>query len=169
MTPVSRTRVPRDPERYAWEFWWGGRRALAHVEGGRLTLRDADGADVTAEHRWLRPLAESLGSRAVILDGEVAALGATLVYVCYDLLYDDGRSLLDEPFERRRTRLEALAVNGPRWQTAPSWPGEVHAVRRAAAEQGLPGVVGKRLDSAYAPGEESAAWVRLPGKGDGAG
>ncbi|WP_310741246.1 hypothetical protein [Microbispora sp. H10670] len=129
----------------------------------------ADGADVTAEHRWLRPLAESLGSRAVILDGEVAALGATLGYVCYDLLYDDGRSLLDEPFERRRTRLEALAVNGPRWQTAPSWPGEVHAVRRAAAEQGLPGVVGKRLDSAYAPGEESAAWVRLPGKRDGAG
>ncbi|WP_405086542.1 hypothetical protein [Microbispora sp. NBC_01389] len=45
---------PRDPERYPWEFWWGGRRALAYVEGGRLTLRAADGADLTAGHRWVR-------------------------------------------------------------------------------------------------------------------
>ncbi|MEU7689968.1 DNA polymerase ligase N-terminal domain-containing protein [Microbispora hainanensis] len=167
MTPVTRARVPRDPEAYAWEFWWGGMRAPAYVEGGRLTLRDAGGADVTGEHRWLRPLAESLGSRAVVLDGEVVTIAGTPVYVAYDLLYDDGRSLLGEPFERRRASLEDLAVGGPRWQTAPSWPGEAGAVRRAAAEQGLPGVVGKRLDSAYAPGEESPAWVRLPGKAPG--
>ncbi|WP_182909037.1 DNA polymerase ligase N-terminal domain-containing protein [Microbispora sp. H13382] len=167
MTPVTRARAPRDPGAYAWEFWWGGARALAYVEGGRLTLRDARGADVTGEHRWLRPMAESFGSRAAVLDGEVVTFAGTPVYVAYDLLHDDGRSSLDEPFERRRAGLESLGVNGPRWQTAPSWPGEVRAVRRAAAEQGLPGVVGKRLDSAYAPGEESPAWVRLPGKAAG--
>ena len=70
MTPVTRGRAPRDPERYAWEFWWGGPRALAYVSGGRLVLRSAAGADITAEHRWLRPLAESFGSRAVVLDGD---------------------------------------------------------------------------------------------------
>ncbi|GAA4229834.1 hypothetical protein GCM10022254_23190 [Actinomadura meridiana] len=39
-------------------------------------------------------------------------------------------------------------------------------MRAAAAEQGLPGVVAKRLDSPYEPGEESGAWRFIPGKGD---
>lgn len=169
MTPVTRNRTPRDPERYAWEFWWGGPRALAYVSGGRLVLRSAAGADITAEHRWLRPLAESLGSRTVVLDGEVIPLAAaqapaeTRIYICYDLLYDDGTALLDEPYQRRRAELERLAPAGPHWQVTPSWPGtDVHAVRQAAREQGLPGVVGKRLDSQYESGEESTAWIFLP-------
>ncbi|MEW9530198.1 DNA polymerase ligase N-terminal domain-containing protein [Microbispora sp. NPDC049125] len=158
MTPVTRSRVPRDAGAYAWEFAWGGLRALAHVSGGRLVLRSAAGDEITREHRWLRPLAESLGSRAVTLDGEIVTLGGTSVYVCYDLLYDDGRPLLAEPYERRRAGLEELGMTGARWQIAPSWPGEVQAVRRAAAGQGLPGVVGKRLGSPYTPGE-SPSWV----------
>lgn len=169
MTPVTRGRAPRDPERYAWEFWWGGPRALAYVSGGRLVLRSAAGADITAEHRWLRPLAESFGSRAVVLDGEIVPFtearrpATTRVYVCCDLLYDDGTSLLAEPYQRRRAELERLAPAGPRWQVTPAWPGtDLHAVRQAAREQGLPGVVGKRLDSRYEPGEESRAWIFLP-------
>ncbi|WP_239103507.1 DNA polymerase ligase N-terminal domain-containing protein [Microbispora corallina] len=162
MRPVTRARVPRDAERYGWEFSWGGLRAVALVSGGRLVLRDASGTEITKEHGWLRAMAESLGSRSAVLDGEIVPLGGNPVYVCSDLLYDDGRSLLAEPYERRRARLEGLELAGPRWQTAPSWPGEVRAVRRAAAEQGLPGVLGKRLDSPYEPGEESPAWVLLP-------
>ncbi|WP_235557906.1 DNA polymerase ligase N-terminal domain-containing protein [Sphaerimonospora mesophila] len=176
MTPVTRTKAPRDPERYAWEFSWGGLRALAYVSGGRLVLRSGAGADITGDHPWLRRLAESFGSRAVVLDGEVVsparngALAETEVYVCFDLLYDDGVSLAAEPYERRRERLELLAPAGPRWQVTPSWPGDdVGAVRQAAREQGLPGVVGKRLDSPYEPGEESPAWVFLPSHAGGGG
>ncbi|MEZ0075956.1 DNA polymerase ligase N-terminal domain-containing protein [Planotetraspora sp. GP83] len=162
MTPVTRAKAPRDVDRYAWEFAWGGSRALAYVEGGRLTLRSADGADVTGKHGWLRTMAPSFGSRGVVLDGEIVALGGTPVYVCYDVVYDDGRVLLGEPYERRRATLDELAIGGPRWQTAPSWPGQAQAVRRAAKEQGLPGVVGKRLDSPYEPGEKSPSWVFIP-------
>ncbi|MDH2429010.1 DNA polymerase ligase N-terminal domain-containing protein [Sphaerisporangium sp. TRM90804] len=159
MSPVTRSRAPKDAGEYAWEFAWGGTRALAYIQGGRLTLRSARGADVTAEYRWLRPLAEAFGSRAAVLDGEVVRLGGTLVYVAYDALYDDGASLLDAPFETRREALEDMAVTGPRWQTAPSYPGELKAVRQAARAQSLPGVVGKHPGSPYKPGEESPAWV----------
>ncbi|GLW11928.1 ATP-dependent DNA ligase [Microtetraspora sp. NBRC 13810] len=163
MRPVTRARLPRGRDDHRLEFAWGGLRALAHVVGGRLTLRSATSADITPEHGWLRPFACTLGSRAVVLDGEVVRLSGTEFYVCYDLLYDDGRPLLGEPYALRRARLEELGVNGPHWQTAPSWPGaEAGAVRRAARDQGLPGIVAKRLDAAYEPGEESAAWVFVP-------
>ncbi|MFC6084319.1 DNA polymerase ligase N-terminal domain-containing protein [Sphaerisporangium aureirubrum] len=162
MTPVTRARAPREPEAYAWEFAWGGLRALAHVQGGRLTLRSATGADITQEHRWLRPMAGTFGSRSVILDGEIVPLAGTPVYVAFDVPHDDGRSLLTEPYTTRRAVLADMAIAGPRWQTAPAWPGEAVAVRRAAREQRLPGVVGKRLDSPYLPGEESVYWIYLP-------
>ncbi|GII58869.1 ATP-dependent DNA ligase [Planotetraspora thailandica] len=162
MRPVTRSRAPSG--RYAWEFAWGGVRILAYVQGGRVRVQSEDGDDVTAEYGWLRPMGETLGSRAVVLDGEVVALSGVPVYVCYDVLHDDGRSLLAEPYERRRSTLEELAIGGPRWQTAPSWPGRLDEVRQAAREQGLPGVVGKRLDAPYEPGQESAAWIFLPSR-----
>ncbi|MEU6717565.1 DNA polymerase ligase N-terminal domain-containing protein [Nonomuraea sp. NPDC046802] len=153
MRPVERARLPRDVAAYAFEFAWGGHRLLVPVEGGRTTAARA--------HPWLRGLAESFGSRTAVLDGEIVPLGGTEVLVCYDLLYDDGRSLVGEPFTARRAALEALEVAGARWQTAPSWPGEARPVRQAAREQGLPGVVAKRLDSPYEPGP-SKAWLFIP-------
>ncbi|UBU12063.1 DNA polymerase ligase N-terminal domain-containing protein [Nonomuraea gerenzanensis] len=144
MLPSPRARLPKDVCAYAFEFAWGGRRLLVPIDGGRT--------DAAREHPWLRGLAESFGSRTAVLDGEVVTLGGAEILLCYDLLYDDGRSLLDEPYTARRAALEALELTGARWQTAPSWPGEAGAVRQAAREQGLPGVVGKRLDSPYEPG-----------------
>jgi bifunctional non-homologous end joining protein LigD len=164
MLPVTRARLPRDHDGYAFEFAWSGVRAVGTVVGGRLTLRSTGDADLGAARRRLRPMAESLGSRAVVLDGELVTLGGTEIYVCYDLLYDDGRVLLDAPWSHRRTGLEGLALNGPHWQTAPSWPDRPQDVRQAARDQGLPGVLAKRVDAGYEPGVESAAWIYLPNR-----
>ncbi|WP_336205908.1 DNA polymerase ligase N-terminal domain-containing protein [Nonomuraea sp. LPB2021202275-12-8] len=153
MLPAERTRPPRDVAAYAFEFAWGGRRLLVPVEGGRTAA--------AREHPWLRPLAESFGSRTVLLDGEIATLSGAEVLVFYDLLYDDGHSLVDQPYETRRAALEALGLSSARWQTAPSWPGQAEPVQQAAREQHLPGVIAKRLDSPYEPGE-SAAWLFIP-------
>ncbi|RJL32553.1 DNA polymerase ligase N-terminal domain-containing protein [Bailinhaonella thermotolerans] len=159
MTPVRRARLPRNPGRYAFEFAWEGRRGLAAVEGGRLTLRDPAGEDIT--ERWLRPLGGELGSRSALLDGVIAEVEGVEVYVVFDLLYAEGRALLAEPFDRRRSLLEELGIGGARWQTAPSFPGEGAAVRAAARERGLPAVIAKRRDSPYIPGE-SDAWLCIP-------
>lgn len=153
MLPERRTRLPRDTSAYAFEFAWGGRRILVPIEGGRTTA--------AREHPWLRALARSFGSRTALLDGEIATLSGAEVLVFYDLLYDDGHVLMDEPYEVRRAALEALELSTSRWQTAPSWPGDARPVLDAARAQGLPGVVAKRLGSPYTPGE-SAAWLFIP-------
>lgn len=153
MLPVERARPPKDAAAYAFEFAWGGRRLLVPVEGGRT--------EAAREHPWLRELAESLGSRTVVLDGELATLNGAELLVFSDLLYDDGRSLVDEPCTVRRAALEALDLTGPRWQTSPSWPGDPGPVRQAARDQGLPGILAKRLDSPYEPGP-SKSWLFIP-------
>ncbi|MER6946960.1 DNA polymerase ligase N-terminal domain-containing protein [Nonomuraea sp. NPDC000554] len=153
MLPVERRSLPRDVRAHAFEFAWGGRRLMVPIEGGRT--------DAATEHPWLRALATSFGSRTALLDGEVVTLAGAEVLVCYDLLYDDGRSLVDQPYTVRREALESLGLSSARWQTAPSWPGEAAPVRQAAREQSLPGVIAKRLDSRYEPGS-SKAWQFIP-------
>src|SRR5262249_56445857 len=72
----------------------------------------------------------------------------------FDLLHLDGRPLLDLPYTQRRELLENLQINGPSWQTPPSFIGEPAANVRAVSRQyGLEGVVAKRLDSRYEPGK----------------
>ncbi|WP_327089746.1 ATP-dependent DNA ligase [Nonomuraea sp. NBC_01738] len=153
MLPVHRAKAPKDAGAYAFEFAWGGRRVLVHIDGGRT--------DLGQELPWLRPLAASFGSRSAVLDGEIVTLSGVEVLVCADLLYDDGHDLTAQPYERRRAALERLALGAARWQTAPSWPGQAQPVRQAAREQGLPGVLAKRLDSPYEAGE-SRSWVYFP-------
>ncbi|GAA3315342.1 DNA polymerase ligase N-terminal domain-containing protein [Nonomuraea dietziae] len=149
MTPVTRTRLPKNADGYSFEFAWGGRRTLVPIEGGRTTLP------------LLRPLAERFGSRTAVLDGEIVTMAGAEIFIAYDLLYDEGRSLVAEPYLRRRAALEALEIAGPRWQTAPAWRGQPQPVRQAARDQGLPGVVGKLIDSPYEEGE-SRSWVFVP-------
>jgi bifunctional non-homologous end joining protein LigD len=77
--------------------------------------------------------------------------------MAFDLLHLDGRGLLDEPYDVRRTALEGLRLDGPTWRTAPRFD-DGRAVLAAAREQGLPGLVAKQRTSAYRPGVEFDGW-----------
>jgi bifunctional non-homologous end joining protein LigD len=162
MLPEERRRLPKNQRDHAFEFAWGGVRALAEVEGGRVRFTGADGEDITGDHPRPRAFGEALGARPALLDGELADLDGSPTYVIFDVLHLDGRPLLAEPYTARRGALEALRLNGPHWQTAPSFPGEGEAVREVARQRGLPGIVAKRLDSPYEPGKRSASWLFIP-------
>ena len=162
MLPEERARLPRDRTRYAFEFAWGGRRLLAYVEGGRARFSDGDGREAGGPAGLGSRLGAALGARPAVLDGELAVVEGRETYLLFDLLHLDGRSLPEAPYERRRELLDGLELNGPRWQTAPWYPGEADAVRRAARSQGLPGMLAKRLDAPYEPGERSGAWRYVP-------
>lgn len=180
--------LPADDEAWAFEFKWDGVRALARVEGGRVQLVARSGHDITASYPELRPLGNQLGSTQVILDGEIVAMRdgrpsfaalqhrmhvanaaqarrmaeqQPVTYLIFDLLHLDGTSCLSLPYEQRRALLEELALDGPRWQTAPSFSGDGEVILVAAREQRLEGVVAKRLSSRYHPGRRSPEWVKV--------
>ncbi|MUN40271.1 DNA polymerase ligase N-terminal domain-containing protein [Actinomadura litoris] len=162
MRPVRRARLPRDREAWGFEFAFGGRRLLAYVEGGRTRFTDGRGRAVDGPGRLGSRLGAALGARPALLDGELAVLEGRETYMVFDVPHLDGRPLLDVPYGERRETLDGLELSGPLWRTAPWYPGDGDPVREAARAQDLPGVVAKRLDSPYRPGEESDAWRLIP-------
>ena len=68
--------LPADDGSWAYEVKWDGIRALVTVEGDSLSVTSRAGNDVTASYPELRGLADQVGVRSVVLDGEVVAFGA---------------------------------------------------------------------------------------------
>jgi bifunctional non-homologous end joining protein LigD len=181
--------LPRDEERYGFEVKWDGVRAIAYLEPGRLRLESRNLNDITAQYPEVRSLSRELGARPAVLDGEIVAFdeggrpsferlqrrmhlsseaqvkrlarSVPVVYVVFDLLYLDGESLMGLSYSERRERLDELELNGANWQTPRYRVGEGQALLDATAEQGLEGVVAKRLDCPYEPGRRSGAWIKV--------
>lgn len=87
-------------------------------------------------------------------------------YVAFDLLYQDGDLLLDEPLTNRKERLAAICRNGSTMlriaegtecRTAEA----VLAAFRNALQAGHEGIVAKAADSPYAPGRRGGFWFKL--------
>jgi bifunctional non-homologous end joining protein LigD len=181
--------LPRsDDLRWGYEFKWDGVRALAHVRAGRLRLRARSGNDVTGTYPELHRLPEVLSGHDAVVDGEVVALdargrpdfgllqgrmhrtgpevarmaaAAPVTYLVFDLLALDGESLLALPWTERRERLDALGLASDRWVTTPWFRGNGDQVQAASLENGLEGVVAKRLDSPYRPGGRGPDWRKV--------
>jgi bifunctional non-homologous end joining protein LigD len=181
--------LPADDGSWAYEMKWDGLRALAYIGGGRLRLLSRTGQDITAGYPELGGLGAAVGRRQAVLDGEIVAMGGDswpdferlqqrmnarpaavprlaesvpVTYLAFDLLHLDGRPLLDEPYRVRRALLEELAVEGPRWQTPPSFTGEAGAdVQAVSRQHGLEGIMAKRLASRYEPGKRTGSWRKI--------
>ncbi|MBS1869254.1 MAG: DNA ligase D [Actinobacteria bacterium] len=181
--------MPADEQRWAFEVKWDGVRAIAHSEPGRLRLVTRNGNDVSAAYPELRPLNRAFGSHAAILDGEIVAFDeqgrpsfqalqprihlrgeaavrrraaeTPVTYVIFDLLWLDGHSLLGLPYVDRRKHLQALGLDGEHWRVPAHHVGNGSALLAATREQGLEGVVAKRLDSRYAPGRRDGSWLKI--------
>ncbi len=174
---------------WAFEMKWDGVRALAQVNGGRVRLVSRTGGDMTGAYPELQGLAAAVGRQAV-LDGEIVAFGGEawpsfealaarmhvssparaarlaseipVSFLAFDLLCLDGTLLLDTPYQQRREALESLGLQGRHWQTPPAFTGQDGADLLAVSrQQGLEGVVAKRLASRYEPGRRSPAWVKI--------
>jgi bifunctional non-homologous end joining protein LigD len=179
-----------DDDKYAYEIKWDGVRAIAYVEKkGAIHLESRNLNDVTRQYPEAAAVGEALEGHSAVLDGEVvafdengrpsferlqgrmhltgeAAIGARsrstpIVYVVFDLLYLDGESLLRRPYTERRERLEALDLNGRSWRTPTYHAGEGAALLQASVQQGLEGVMAKRLDSPYEPGRRPGTWLKV--------
>jgi bifunctional non-homologous end joining protein LigD len=170
---------------WAYEMGWPGLRAIARVEGGRLDLSNASGGDIGAKFPELRALAEGLGTTQALFDGVIvrfgpdgpesirARIGAPasrvrrlaeterVTYLIFDVTHLDGQSLLDSPYRDRRTRLDELELAGPVSQVPPVFEGHGRDALRTSQDQGLDGVIAKRLTSPYRAGERSPDWIAV--------
>jgi bifunctional non-homologous end joining protein LigD len=181
--------LPPDPERWSFEVKWDGVRAIAYAQPGRLRLESRNLNEITDAYPEVRGLLDDLGMHEAVLDGEIVAFdergkpsferlqrrmhvtspsavrrlmgSIPVVYAIFDLLYLDGRSLMELPYADRRLRLEELGLGGVAWRVPTAHSGDGERLLEATREQGLEGVVAKRLDCRYEPGRRSGAWLKV--------
>lgn len=166
---------PFDSPEFGFEIKWDGLRCIAFIEPGRTRLQSRGHRDLTSRYPALSGLGALLrGHHRAVLDGELLGLaggrpsfqaalrvaGAT-VLMGFDLLHLDGRDLLDLPLETRQHLLEqAFRFEGGLLRsTRLAGPGT--RCYAAAREQGLEGIMAKRLSSRYRPGVRSPDWQKL--------
>jgi bifunctional non-homologous end joining protein LigD len=84
-----------------------------------------------------------------------------VVYMIFDVVFLEGHSLMERPYEERRAVLGELGLRGPTWQTPAHHVGDGEALLELSRAQGLEGIVAKRLDCPYVPGRRSPGWVKV--------
>jgi bifunctional non-homologous end joining protein LigD len=151
--------LPRGPG-WAYEMAWTGDRAIARIEGGRIALFGADGANLSARYPQLRALAARMGTTQLLLDGVLTRFGGEpAVYVVVDLLHEDGRSWLTATYDERRAALARLQLDGPAALVPPVLDGPGREAMRISRAQHLAGVLAKRRRSSYQPGQQTNDWI----------
>jgi bifunctional non-homologous end joining protein LigD len=82
-------------------------------------------------------------------------------YYIFDLLFSNGRSFMELPYNRRRQALEDLGIAHPYCRVPPSFRGDGSAILAVAREHRLEGILCKKLDSVYLPGVRSRDWLKV--------
>ncbi|CEA07161.1 Putative DNA ligase-like protein/MT0965 [Arthrobacter saudimassiliensis] len=180
-----------DGEEWGYEMKWDGVRAIADVTPDGVRLISRNGNDMTAAYPELQQLGERLNGERAVLDGEIVALNAAgrpdfgllqprmhltkkreidaaaartpVHFMLFDLLWLDGNSLADLTYLQRREILESAVEPEPEGtiQVPPVLQLDLDEAMESSRELGLEGVMAKRLDSTYAPGRRSKAWIKL--------
>jgi len=174
--------VPRGTG-WGFEVKWDGYRAVARVAGGEATLTSRNGNDLTGRFENVaKEVVKAAKTPNCVLDGEVCALdetgrssfsamqqgkaGTPIVYYAFDVLEVDGEPLVDLPYVERQKRLEQLLDRRNRTVRLSESFDDGRALYSAAKQQGLEGIVAKRLDSRYLPGRRTRDWLKIKTHGE---
>lgn len=187
MRPMLASPADRPPPGPGWshEVKWDGMRVLADVREGRVRLTSRTENDVTASFPELDGLAAACPD--ALLDGEVVAFEdrrpsfaaladrmhvgdrnralrlvavRPVTFVVFDLLRLYGVDVTARPLAERRATLERLDLADAHWQVPPTYT-DGALLAHATLDQGLEGVVSKRLSSRYLPGRRSEDWLKI--------
>jgi len=187
---LSESRIePFDSPNYVYEVKWDGIRAMIALDEGRITIRSRSQRDVTAQFPELLIPEQAFRATSALFDCEIVCLNeagqpifedvvqrlhhrtdpaiararSKHPAVCYvfDLLYVDGRAIVNEPLDRRRAwMVDSIKLPNPAYRVSEVID-EGSALYNAAAEAGLEGIMAKERSSVYTPGKRSAAWIKI--------
>jgi ATP-dependent DNA ligase len=174
------------PGGLSYEPKWDGFRAIVYFDGTEVEIGSRGAKMLTRYFPELVEVFATQLGRPCVLDGEVVvragvkggerldwetlsqrihpaesriaklSVETPASFIAFDLLSLDGESLLEAPFEQRRSSLESLLAHAAAPLHLTRTTRDVAVARRWLTEfegAGLDGVVSKPLAAAYAPGK----------------
>ena len=169
--------LPDDP-RWEYQLKLDGYRAVAFKSRGMVHLRSRNNKDFTITYPSIVRGLQGLPDDTVI-DGEVVAFdeegrpsfsalqnhesATPLVFYVFDVMVLGGKDVMGEPLERRRRLLERklLPKLAEPVRYTPPLDASLPVLIASVKAQGLEGLVAKRRDSRYEPGQRSGAWMKM--------
>jgi DNA ligase D-like protein (predicted ligase) len=158
------------------------------LDEDKITLRSRNNLDLTAKFPELLTAEKSLRGTCGVFDGEIVCLDengkpnfkevihrmqrsvdgdiqrAMKKYPAYcylfDLIYLDGRAVINEPLTRRREWLKDC-VKKDSWYRLSEIVEDGLGLFEAAEELGLEGIVAKEKNSKYTLGKRSDCWLKI--------
>jgi len=190
LTPMEAKSVGELPEDDGWQFEpkWDGFRCLAFKQGGAVSLVSKSGKPLGRYFPEVASAIAALPVEQVVLDGELLIpVGPSLSFealqmrlhpaesrirklsaetparlMLFDCLWSDG-DIAGKPLSERRAALEAFhaANRSPTLRLSPRTDDRKTAQRWLDATGGaLDGVIAKRLDESYRPGERAMRKIK---------
>ena len=179
--PMLLLRKDALPNGTAWlyELKFDGFRAIAFKSDGRINLRSRNNNDFNPKYPAIVKALSALPDETVI-DGEIVALDESgrpsfnalqnhgssqtpLLYYVFDLMVLAGKNVMGEPLSRRRELLEGQVLPKLREPVrySPVLEASLPDLIESVKAQGLEGLVAKRVDSRYDPGQRSGVWQKM--------
>ena len=183
---------PPDPsDLWAFEMKWDGMRAITVFDGEQARLYSRNSRETTGAFPELTAaLAETAAGHRFVIDGEIVApdlptgipsfrrlqhrmhiarppagliASIPVQLFVFDVLTVDDTDVTARSYVVRRELLDTLGLASSLVRVPPYWT-DVAAEQMldTAAEHGLEGIVSKRLDSVYRPGQRSRSWIKTP-------
>lgn len=187
MLAQSKKEVPTG-EQYVYEVKWDGIRVMVSLDEGKVTLRTRNNNDITSKFPELTNGEKSFRATSGLFDGEIVCLDAEGRPVfkevinrmqrssqgdiertmkkypayCYlfDVLYLDGRAVVNEPLGRRRDWLKDAIKKDSSYRLSEIIE-DGEGLFAAAGQLGLEGIMAKDVNSKYIPGRRSDSWLKI--------
>ncbi|MDQ0188590.1 bifunctional non-homologous end joining protein LigD [Alicyclobacillus cycloheptanicus] len=190
LVPMEPVRVDIIPTGSDWvsQVKWDGVRVLTYAMAGHVELYNRRRRRRTLHYPELVDCKRYCDADAVILDGEVVALGANgtpdfhqvmkrdairrfervpvvqravpIHYMVFDILYYNGQWLTDRPFGDRFALLERVIRPSDVVQVVTT-TNDGPALYQAMETFDMEGIVAKRVDSTYRIGEKVDTWRKI--------
>jgi bifunctional non-homologous end joining protein LigD len=166
-----------------------GYRAIGLIANHQARLLSRASNDISDEFPKVIERLEKLNG-AYILDGEIVALDSEgkasfqllqrrfgfraprqsekekaqikIVYYVFDILFQDGVSLINEPLRKRKEILNKIRFGQP-VEIINGLDLDGKAAFKRCIDQGFEGIVAKNPESRYEPGRRSASWLKVKG------
>lgn len=169
---------PFDQRGWMYEVKWDGYRAIAFVKNGEVELASRNSKSFNDK---FYPIYQALQSwkMNVILDGEIVSLNekgmadfsslqgwrseadGQLVYYVFDILWYEGRDLMQTPLHERREILKNILPASDDIKISENFETNGIEFFKLAQEMSLEGIMAKKEDSLYFPGTRSKDWLKI--------
>jgi bifunctional non-homologous end joining protein LigD len=153
-----------------------GYRALCFANK-RVRFMSRNGNDMSADYPELSGIRKNIKARSCILDGEIVVfnkkgnpdfnllqrkdqIDEPAVYIIFDIVMKNGKSLCSEPLSERKKILAATVKPSPEIRLI-VFTNNGQKLWKAMRARNLEGIMGKKINSRYYPGERTNAWLKI--------